>query len=809
MPSAEPRDVAGGVDAVDAVGTVDAVAAAGAVGASVSVRALCDFTARCGDLDLALRPTASAAEGLAIHQRAAQAADAGLRHEVPVAVEIDGLRVRGRIDALDEARGRVEEIKSHRGARERIPAMRTALHWAQAETYAAMHALAAPSMPARVEVSLRFVEVDSGEETLETRRCDTAALVASLKTRAACFARWIAQERAHRCARDAFVAALAFPPGAFRPGQRVFAAAVYRSGKRARALLAEAPTGLGKSIAAVFGALKAMHAASLDKVLLLTCRTTGAHGLLRALAQCRGRPDAPLRVLELGSRERACQRRGAACTPQGCDLAVGFYDRLPAARSAALAQGVASIESLAGFSSSHGLCPYHLAHELVAWADVIVADVNHWFDRHAGLQTLARADGWKVGVVVDEAHNLVERTRSMYTRALAGRDVEALAALLPQVGALGALARSWRRTEARFAAPYQQATLPEAFTRKLGDAADALAAVLADLPTQCPHATPAQIDSAWDLLALRSLLEEAGDGDVLEALRDPPDGVGGTAGSGVGPAARRRGCTSTLRVRCVVPSAHLVGAWSAAPGTTLMSATLSPFDFHRRLLGVPDTAAEFACASPWQGQLRVVVRTDISTRWRDRSASAARIGALVREVLRASPGNYLVFASSYAYLELLHDAVVQPDAGPAFDTWMQSPRMTDADKAAFLDRFVPGGVGVGFAVLGGGFGEGIDLVGSRLGGAFVATLGLPQADAANEASRRLIEQRFGDGWTLNDLVPGLTKVGQAGGRIVRSVDDRGTLYLLDDRYAQRAVRAALPSWWFAPAGGHARRPDRA
>ena len=775
---------------------------------SVSVRALCDFTARRGDLDLALRPSSTAAEGLAIHRRVAEQADPDRRHEVAVAADLDGLRVRGRIDAVDDARGLIEEVKSYRGARERIPAMRIALHWAQAESYAALYALAQQPRPARIEVALRQIEVDSGAETVQVRACETAALVAELRARAATLAAWLAQESAHRRARDAALARLSFPLGAFRSGQRELAAAVYRACARRRQLLAGAPTGLGKSIAAVFGALKGMHAASLDKLLLLTCRTTGAHGLLRALEQCNGQDgglDAKgtrvgrLRILELGSRERACQRPGRQCTPQDCDLARGFHDKLPAARAAAVAGGLGSIATLARFSDSHALCPYHLAHECVAWADVVVADVNHWFDRHAGLQSQVQAEGWKVAVVVDEAHNLVERARSMYTQALTAGALGRLAKRLPQVPALGVLARSWRRMESAFPLDYQEIVLPAAFARRIDDAASALAAVIADLPARSPQLLADDHDTAWALLALRSLIDEAGDGDLIELLREDAT-------------------SSTLRVRCVVPSAHLVGAWSAAAGTTLMSATLAPFEYHRQMLGMAPDAFEFACESPWQGQLQVVVRTDISTRWRDREGSAARIAELVHEVIKARPGNYMVFASSYAYLQLLHEQIVAgasvtnapsrsirarsdpvPDVAP-LATWMQTARMSDAQKSAYLERFTTDGVGIGFAVLGGGFGEGIDLIGSRLSGAFIATLGLPQVDEPNEVSRRLIEARFGDGWKHNYLIPGLTRVGQAGGRIVRSASDRGVLYLLDDRYALREVREALPDWWFASSG---------
>jgi DNA excision repair protein ERCC-2 len=183
----------------------------------------------------------------------------------------------------------------------------------------------------------------------------------------------------------------------------------------------------------------------------------------------------------------------------------------------------------------------------------------------------------------------------------------------------------------------------------------------------------------------------------------------------------------------------------------------------------------------------------ISTRFKDRARSLAPIAELLARQYAAQPGNYLVFLSSFEYLERV--AALVTERYPTIPTWQQHSGMTEPQRDAFLSRFVPEGQGVGFAVLGGAFAEGVDLPGSRLIGAFVATLGLPQVNAVNEEMQRRMQARFGSGYEYTYLYPGIQKVVQAAGRVIRTTTDRGVLYLIDDRFTHSKVRKLLPQWW--------------
>jgi DNA excision repair protein ERCC-2 len=201
-----------------------------------------------------------------------------------------------------------------------------------------------------------------------------------------------------------------------------------------------------------------------------------------------------------------------------------------------------------------------------------------------------------------------------------------------------------------------------------------------------------------------------------------------------------------------------------------------------------DVASPFAA-----GQLQVRAIADVSTRYRDRERSVAQVVDLIGAQYARAPGNYLSFFSSFEYLAQVAAAFAARH--PQVPVWEQARAMSEAEQQAFLARFAPDGRGIGFAVLGGAFGEAIDLPGTRLIGAFVATLGLPQLNPVNQQMKARMHAAFGAGYDYAYLFPGLQKVVQAAGRVIRGPDDRGVLYLIDDRFARPDVQRLLPAWW--------------
>lgn len=234
----------------------------------------------------------------------------------------------------------------------------------------------------------------------------------------------------------------------------------------------------------------------------------------------------------------------------------------------------------------------------------------------------------------------------------------------------------------------------------------------------------------------------------------------------------------------------------AARSVTLFSATMSPRHFYSDLLGMPADTAWLDVAAPFRAeQLEVRIASQVSTRYQQRQASLAPIVDLIARQYERMPGNYLAFFSSFEYLQQVAGLLAEQHG--QIPLWSQEPGMDEAARQAFLDRFVADGRGVGFAVLGGAFGEGVDLPGTRLIGAFIATLGLPQVNPVNEQFKQRLGRQFGAGFDYAYLYPGVRKVIQAAGRVIRGDQDRGVLVLIDERFAEPRVQQMFPGWWAA------------
>jgi Rad3-related DNA helicase len=250
----------------------------------------------------------------------------------------------------------------------------------------------------------------------------------------------------------------------------------------------------------------------------------------------------------------------------------------------------------------------------------------------------------------------------------------------------------------------------------------------------------------------------------------------------------------TLTLRNLDPAPHLAPRFAAAAACVLFSATLTPWHFYADSLGLPADLAWIDVPSAFNAeQLEVRILSDVSTRYADRAASLPQLVQAMAAQYQRRPGNYLAFFSSHEYLGQALAALREKH--PQLPCWSQERQMDEAARAAFLARFVAGGRGIGFAVLGGAFAEGIDLPGDRLLGAFIATLGLPQLNPVNALLEKRLQARHGAGYDYAYFYPGLQKVVQAAGRVIRSETDRGVLLLMDQRFASRQARALLPAWW--------------
>ena len=792
----------------------------------VAVRSLCEFTAKHGDLDLRFTPSPSAQEGVAGHALVASRRGEGYQSEVSLEGDYKTLRVRGRADGYDPAHNLLEEVKTYRGDLHTIADNRRDLHWAQAKVYGWL--LCRAKGLSEINLALVYFDVSSLVETPLTESFTAASLQRYFEAQCDRFLAWADQELAHRLARDAALDALAFPHTSFRPGQRELAEAVYKNAHAGQCLMAQATTGIGKTIGTVFPLLKAVPKQRLDKLFFLAAKTPGRKLALEALALLKNStqdqstpaaPPLPLRVLELVARDKSCEHPDKACHGDSCPLAKGFYDRLPHARQSAVQlAGVVSghtspatldKDTLREVALTHHVCPYYLSQELVRWSDVVVGDYNYFFDTSALLHNMTATYQWQVGVLVDEAHNLLERSRSMYTATLEQAPLRALHASAPKAvkTALERLNRAMNDVHQTQLVPWQVVEeLPVVFLKALQQAITTMTDFLVANPTRVDGDLQAFY---FEALHFSRMADAYGPHSMFDiTLNDePPDA---RTASGSLALSSGHGC-ATLTLRNVVPAPFLAPRFAAAHSVTLFSATLSPQAYYQKTLGLPTGTRWIDVPSPFAPeQLRVVAVTNLSTRYQHRAQSLAPMADLIAQQFERAPGNYLAFLSSYEYLQNLSALFSQ--RYPHITSWEQTRKMDETSRERFLARFTPASQGVGFAVLGGAFAEGIDLPGKRLVGAFIATLGLPQVNPVNEEMKHRmaayfdkdVDQSAGStgaatgthkGYNYTYLYPGLQKVVQAAGRVIRTQQDKGVIYLMDDRFTQPQVLALLPAWW--------------
>ncbi len=419
-------------------------------------------------------------------------------------------------------------------------------------------------------------------------------------------------------------------------------------------------------------------------------------------------------------------------------------------------------------ATEHGVCPYFLSQELARWSDVVIGDYNYYFDQSAFLYGLAQEQGWRVGVLVDEAHNLIERARRMYSATIDAetlkRGEEGSAEAAGQTRSAGSV-KSSSASPMRKQVPYQIYDMPPKSLLKALDTYISQQSALADQAVLFPEHVQKLF---FDALAFYGLAEEFAEHSLFDITH--PE-------------------YATFTIRNVVPAPFLKLRFAHTSCVVLFSATLTPREFYLDLLGLPDTTRWLDVESPFSSdQLDVQLVRHISTRYQHRGDSIAPMVELIVRQFERTPGNYLVFASSFDYIARIAEELDR--VAPHIPNRLQSRNMSEAERKQFLDGFAPDGRSLALAVLGGAFGEGIDLPGERMIGAFIATLGLPQLNEVSEQMRQRMDELFDAGYAYTLFIPWPAKGDSSRG--ARDPDSSGSRRRVFDRRPLRPARGAGP-----------------
>ena len=744
------------------------------------IRQLVEFLLRTGSIDSRFTGFDRANEGARIHRRLQKAAGEGYQAEMFLSAEREACGIaftlEGRADGIftdENGTVTIDEIKTTTVPYEEITEELNPCHWAQGMVYAAIFS-SQQGLDA-LAVRLTYYQVDTDQIQRFTRQFTRQQLEQFLQQLLTQYAPWAQQQLDWDTRRSQSLAALQFPFAEYRPGQRALAGEVYRACRAGKSadrkggtrVFCQAPTGIGKTMSALFPALKAMGEGCGAKLFYLTARNTTQAAAEDAVARLRtAQPGLALRSVTLTAKEKACLHPDAeghpACLPEVCPFANGYYDRRKDALAALLdGSGSFSRAALADTARQFSVCPFELGLDLSEWCDVVIGDYNYLFDPVVHLKRFFDAAGdWLF--LIDEAHNLPDRARAMYSAQFAKSSL----------------------TEAKRALGKGKSSLKTALTKadKVFLAARKACAQAAPRTGTEPagETEPAQVsllptEAAPDFALPQPLY--ARDGTVfLQQL---------TA----------RGSELELHLLCLDPAPFVDASLAAGRSAALFSATLTPPAFYRSVLGCADARA-VALPSPFPPEnLGLFCLPGISTRYRQREASVPAVADALAALAKGKTGNYLAFFPSYAYLQQVYEAFAA--RWPDIPTLVQQRSLDDAGRAEFLAQFVPHPAKtlLGFAVMGGIFGEGVDLVGDRLIGCAIVGVGLPQVNPRQEMLRRYYEEQSGCGFDYAYRYPGMNKVLQAAGRVVRTPQDKGVVLLLDDRFAKPDTARLFPPHW--------------
>ena len=718
------------------------------------------------------------------HQKLYRRRPGGYEPERPVdaVFDVNGLtlRVRGRADGWHPETAVVEEIKTCRVDPASIPEAITRMHLAQGQLYAAL--LARELQLPAVTVRLTWYFLDRDEEFPLEQHYEVEELEAFLMRSLEMYGDWLNRVLAVREARDNSLAALTFPFGEFRHGQREMAELVYKCADQSGQLLVEAPTGIGKTMATLFPAYKAIGAGKHDALLFCTAKTVGRRAAEEAVVRL---SDAGLQTLTLTmtARERICFSPGKACRGDECPFARDFYDRLPAARDEALVARTLTRETIEVIAQRHSVCPYYLSVEMAQWADLVICDFNYAYSLTATFATLPELSSARWSVLIDEAHNLPSRARDMFGAVMSKRDLMSARRLAPPLlrRALDRLnkcllklqSEPWDedRYSCREDLPESLVTDISAFTGVFNDA------LVAD-PGLAARA-PELVEFYFQCLQFLRVCECWGDDYRLQLTR-------GTSKQSL-----------ELRLNCLDPARLLAdkhGRWHAV---VAFSATLSPLHWMQRSLGLSEHSVATRLSSPFEpAQLQVFIDDSIDTRWRQREATLPALANAIGHWLGSTDGNCLVFFPSYRYLQdCLERLSPVEDSVCGRTLWIQSVGQSMTEREALLEEMRTRTDIVAFCILGGVLGEGIDLPGEQLASVVVVGVGMPQVDRETRLLQDYNEHVYGAGFDFSFRFPGIQKVNQAMGRVVRSLSDTGKALLIDPRYREPGYRSLLAPWW--------------
>ena len=756
----------------------------------ISVRNLVEFILREGDIDNRTgggQDPENMQMGSRIHRKIQRQMGSDYQAEVPLKTEIvcEGftLKIEGRADGLIHTKEQVmvDEIKGVLRELDRVQEP-VGIHLAQAKCYASM--VAEQEGVDEIGVQMTYCQM----ETEEVKRFQYSYQKNELKVWfdevIRQYEKWAKFQIEWRKARNASIKGIEFP-FPYRKGQRELAVSVYRTILRKKKLFIQAPTGVGKTISTVFPAVKAVGEELGEKIFYLTAKTITRTVAEQAFETLREQ-NLKFKVITLTAKEKICFCEETSCNPDDCPYAKGHFDRVnDAVYELLMQEDVMSREVLEAQARKHKVCPFEMALDVSTWVDGVICDYNYVFDPDARLRRFF-AEGGAGGYLflIDEAHNLVERGRQMYSAELCKEDFLAVKKLVK-----GEAPRFAKRLEA-------------------------CNKILLAMKKECENYKVLDNISHFGIQLMNVLsetdryLEECVDKEVRETVLDFYFQVrsflniyDGLDENYVIYTEYQENGRFVLKLFCVNPAANLQKCLDKGNSAVFFSATLLPIQYYKRLLSTEKDNYAVYIDSSFDTKKRLLMNgVDVSTRYTMRSREMyQRYAIYIFRVVKAKMGNYLIFFPSYRFMEDVYQEFTQLLASDEeeMELVIQQKHMDEEERENFLRAFEMGREKslIGFGVLGGIFSEGIDLTNEKLIGTLIIGTGLPQVCNEREILKSYFDQKGLYGFDYAYRYPGMNKVLQAAGRVIRTEDDRGVILLLDERFQREKGKEIFPKEW--------------
>ncbi|MGV8982040.1 helicase C-terminal domain-containing protein [Clostridium sp.] len=759
----------------------------------ISVRNLVEFVLRAGDLDTRFMGSSRAVDGTKAHQKIQKEnrekysvflgeeylSEVSLKHTVPynggniiIDGRADGILIKNNVVTIDEIKSVTKDL-------ELLHEDSNSLHWAQAKCYAYIYGIKNDLQ--FINVQLTYYQIDNEKIRRFVKVLSIEELQDFFNEIISSYFIWANITSDWNEIRDNAIKELKFPFDNYRAGQRELAVSVYKTVIEGKKMFLQAPTGVGKTISTLFPAVKAMGEGHTSKIFYLTAKTITRQVAEVAFHKMKEH-GLEFKTIIITAKDKICFSKGSACNPEQCKFAKGHFDRVNEALMDILKnEDTYSREIIENYSNKYNICPFEFSLDLTLWSDCVICDYNYVFDPRVYLKRFFMDNNGDYTILVDEAHNLVDRAREMFSAQFHKKPLLALkreikgidGGLYKALNKLNAFMHSMKKmcNEEGY---YKQNAEPAGIYNLLNDLTKILEVWL----------TKNEKSKVYDdflELYFNSLsfirIAELYDDKYITYVECTEDDV-------------------VLKMFCLDPSKLLREASKRGRSVVYFSATLLPLLYFKEILGGEGEDYHLTLDSPFnKNKLKLMIAKDISTKYKNRENSYSKIVEYIYAVVSAKSGNYLVFFPSYKYMDAVSNLFAEKY--PHINIRIQNNFMNEDAREAFLQNFsdIDSENVLGFGVLGGIFSEGIDLKGDRLIGVIIIGVGLPMICFEREIIVEYYDKKSNCGYEYAYIYPGMNKVLQAAGRVIRTEEDRGIVLLIDDRFLHQRYRKLFPKQW--------------